>query len=1005
MGTSPPRRAKKFWPKGHDAEPDLRRAIDVIPQLVWSAFPDGAVEFCNQPWLEYTGLTAEQAQGWGWKAAIHPEDLDELVATWRRVLAEGVPGEAEARMRKADGSFRWFLIRAMPQRDHQGRIARWYGTNTDIDERKRAEQALSLANDRLGLAMEASASVGWDSEVKSGRDVWFGDLQTIFGIPSDTYPGSVEEFIRYVHPDDRQQVSEALVDARQYRKLYAAEFRIVRPDGTVRWLVARGKFYYAANGDPERMLGISLDITERKRAEETLSVTSDRLRLALEAGGAGGWEWDIKSGRNLWFGKAHALVGMTPEAYSGSIQEFWDRVHAEDRVRLHDAVENAKQNNTEFNEEFRVMWPDGTVHWLRSQGRYFYAASGEPERMLGISVDITERKRAEEAFRQSELRYKEVFDNTSDCIFLLDVTCDGRFKFAGFNPAEEEAVGFSNTAVSGRFVEDVAGEKVAKGVIANYRRCVEVGTLISYEEELNLPIGRRYFHTNLIPVRDAAGRIHRIVGVARDTTERKRSLEALRASEEWLRLAIQTGRMYAFEWNAATDVIVRSGECANILNWTDDPTHDTGRRFVARVHPEDRKPYTATETGPTPENPTYQTSYRVLRPDSSVIWLEESGRAFFDGQGKMLRTIGMTVDVTDRKRIEEALLRKGAELAEAQRLAGVGSWQWDARTDTVLWSEELYRLVGRDPKLPAPSYKEQPSFFTAESWGRLQRAVEDALQTGTSYQLDMEIVRSDFTTKWAIARGEPLRDEGGRIIGLRGTVQDITERKRAEEALSGLSGKLIEAQEQERTRIARDLHDDIGQRLALLAIDLEQIKENLPNSAENARSHVEELRKRMVEISTDVQALSHELHSPKLDYLGLVAAMRSFCKEFGEQQKVEVDFIHADIPDTVPQEISLCLFRVLQESLHNAVKHSGVRHFEVELRGASDAIHLTMRDLGLGFDPEGAMKGRGLGLTSMQERLKVVNGELSINSQPKRGTTIHARVPLISGTSSVRAAG
>jgi len=641
------------------------------------------VEFCNQRWLECTGLTAEQAQGWGWRAAIHPEDLEGLVATWRRVLAAGVPGEAAARMQMADGTFRWFLIRATPLRDDKGQIVRWYGTNTDIDERKRAEEALreseqrfrlvadtapvliwmsgtdklctyfnkpwldftgrsmekelgngwaegvhpedlqrcldtytqsfdrrdefrveyrlrrhdgeyrwvfdigvprfnnngsfagyigscvdvtdrqlalretALTNDRLRLAMEAGTSVWWDLDVKSGRDLWFGDLQTVFGIESDKYAASAEDFIRYVHPDDRQQVSEALADARQNRKLYAAEFRIVRPDGKVRWLVARGKFYYATNGDPERMLGILLDITDRKRTEEALSLTNDRLRLAMEAGGAGGWEWDIKSGRNLWFGKAYALVGTTPEAYSGSIQEFWDRVHTEDRIRLHDAVENAEQNNTEFNEEFRVMWPDGTVRWLRSQGKYFYAANGEPERMLGISVDITERKRAEEAFRQSELRYKEVFDNTSECIFLLDVTGDGRFKFAGLNPAEEAAVGFSSAAVAGRFVEDVAGDEVAKGVIANYRRCVEVGTLIGYEEELNLPIGRRYFHTNLIPVRDAAGRIHRIVGVARDITERKGSLEALRASEERLRLAIQAGRMYAYEWDVATDAVVR----------------------------------------------------------------------------------------------------------------------------------------------------------------------------------------------------------------------------------------------------------------------------------------------------------------------------------------------------------------------------------------------------------------------------------------------------------------
>ncbi len=220
-----------------------------------------------------------------------------------------------------------------------------------------------------------------------------------------------------------------------------------------------------------------------------------------------------------------------------------------------------------------------------------------------------------------------------------------------------------------------------------------------------------------------------------------------------------------------------------------------------------------------------------------------------------------------------------------------------------------------------------------------------------------------------------------------------------------MSRKLIEAQEQERTRIARDLHDDIGQRLALLAIELEQLETDLPSSSIGILNRMDELRKQTSEISTDVQTLAHELHSSKLEYLGIAAAMKSFCNEFGEQQKLEIDFTQKDIPRTVPQEISLCLFRVLQEALHNAVKHSGVRHFEVELRGASDAIHLTMRDLGLGFDPEAAMKGRGLGLTSMEERLKLMDGELLIDSKPNQGTTIHARVPLTAARNSARAAG
>jgi signal transduction histidine kinase len=151
--------------------------------------------------------------------------------------------------------------------------------------------------------------------------------------------------------------------------------------------------------------------------------------------------------------------------------------------------------------------------------------------------------------------------------------------------------------------------------------------------------------------------------------------------------------------------------------------------------------------------------------------------------------------------------------------------------------------------------------------------------------------------------------------------------------------------------------------------------------------------------------MSHQLHSAKLQYLGIAAAMRGFCQEFGEQQKVEVDFQSHDLPSPVPPDTALCLFRVLQEAVHNSVKHSGVRHIEVRLWGTSEEIHLSVKDSGTGFDREAAKESRGLGLISMEERVKLVKGTLSINSQPKGGTTIHARVPLGSGSDSMRAAG
>jgi len=233
---------------------------------------------------------------------------------------------------------------------------------------------------------------------------------------------------------------------------------------------------------------------------------------------------------------------------------------------------------------------------------------------------------------------------------------------------------------------------------------------------------------------------------------------------------------------------------------------------------------------------------------------------------------------------------------------------------------------------------------------------------------------------------------------------DITERKLAEAALANVSRKLIEAQEQERTRIGRELHDDIGQRLAMLAIELQQFHED-PLVLIEVRSRMGELQKQTSEIAADIQSLSHELHSAKLQYLGLAAAMRSFCEEFRQRQKVEIDFKTHDLPSPLSPDISLCFFRVLQEALHNSAKYSGVRQFEVRLWGTSDEIQLTVSDSGAGFDREEAKKSRGLGLISMQERVRLVNGTFSIESQPQRGTTIHARVPLSSGSDSMRAAG
>jgi signal transduction histidine kinase len=260
--------------------------------------------------------------------------------------------------------------------------------------------------------------------------------------------------------------------------------------------------------------------------------------------------------------------------------------------------------------------------------------------------------------------------------------------------------------------------------------------------------------------------------------------------------------------------------------------------------------------------------------------------------------------------------------------------------------------------------------------------------------MEYRLRASDGKYHWILDIGVPRFNSDGSFAGYIGSCIDVSERKRAEEALYSVGSKLIAAQEQERARIARELHDDFSQRIALLAVDLDRLKQDIPDLKGDALSRMDRLRQHSLEIGTDIQTLSHELHSSKLEYLGVVVAMRGFCEEFGEKQELTIDFQSQNIPSPVSPDVALCLFRVLQEALHNAAKHSGVSHVDVQIRGGSGEIQLTIEDAGVGFDVESADQGRGLGLISMRERVKLVNGTISIDSKLREGTAIRVRIPV-----------
>jgi PAS domain S-box-containing protein len=278
---------------------------------------------------------------------------------------------------------------------------------------------------------------------------------------------------------------------------------------------------------------------------------------------------------------------------------------------------------------------------------------------------------------------------------------------------------------------------------------------------------------------------------------------------------------------------------------------------------------------------------------------------------------------------------------------------------------------------------------SADDWALFEQLRARAIDR---YSLEKRYVRKHGAQFWGRLNVSLWSNGDGGEPLVFAFMEDITDRKLSELALAGVHHRLIEAQERERSRISRELHDDVGQRLAVLAINLQQLQEH-PSEAQR---RIAELRKLTTEIAADIRSLSHELDSSRLQFLGITMAAKSFCREFESQQKVEIDFRTDDLPTALPPDISLCLFRVLQESLSNAAKHSSVRHFEVRLWGTSNEIHLTVSDSGVGFGNEAAKASRGLGLVSMQERLKMLNGTFSIESRPQHGTTVHARVPFSS---------
>jgi PAS domain S-box-containing protein len=380
------------------SERELREVIETIPSMAWSAAPNGSAEFFNGRWLAYAGLTADQAQGWGWTVAVHPDDLNALVDYWQKIMVSGQSGEIEARLRRFDGVYRWFLFRATASLDDNGRVVKWYGTNTDIEERKRAEQALRRSEAYLAEAQRLTLT-GSCAIDGSSREIlyWSQEMFRLFGFDRQQGLPMFDQWVQRIHPEDRDKFRMASERTFLRKVDCDVEFRIVNPDRTVKHIHGIGHPVLSPSGELVQVVGTMVDVTERRRAEESLRRNESYLAQAQRLAHIGSWACDA-TGRNAVYVSEEwcRIYGFDSKDGMPGWEQRLQRVHPEDRARFQLTIDQAVAEKSDYDVQFRILPPHAPGRYIHSVGHPVLGSSEELAQFVGVSMDVTESKQAEQ---------------------------------------------------------------------------------------------------------------------------------------------------------------------------------------------------------------------------------------------------------------------------------------------------------------------------------------------------------------------------------------------------------------------------------------------------------------------------------------------------------------------------------------------------------------------------------------------------------------------------------
>ena len=760
---------------------EIRLVVDTIPTLAWSADPDGSADFFNQRWLDYTGLSAEQALGSGWQVAIHPDDLPRILETFREALNSVKPYEVEGRFRRFDGEFRWFLFRASPLCDESGKVVKWYGTNTDIEDRKRAEDALRSHEQNLRLLVDTIPG-----HIVTTTPT--GEIELLNRRVLEYFDKTREELVNWrtsdaIHPDDLALTAAAFTRAIQTGEPYESEHRLRRADGTYRWFHTRGLALRDKEGRIVRWYLLPIDVDDRRRAEEALRKSEERWRSVFENSAIGVAVTDLNARYLATNNVYQTIVGYTEEELRAL--DFLSLTHEDYReanwALITELVEGKRR---QFQIEKKYRRKDGSLVWVSNNVSLVPGTERVPRFIMALSEDITQRKRAEEKLRRSEADLLDAQRMSRTGSLKVDIssgTVTGSpqvFRIFGVMPGEDTS---TPEFWLGRTHPDDQ-----KRVREIFDRSITQKTDFDADYRIVLPDGAiKYLHSIGHPSLNESGNLVEFGGTIIDITERKQREEALRRSEGYLAeaqklthtgsWAAQVSQKEPVYWSN----VYWSKEMYRIFGLDPGPTPPSPMEVVRQLHPEDAPYHPGVVEQAIRDGTDFEMDFRLLLPDGAAKYIHVVGHPVVNASGDVIELVGTAMDVTEqhesRAALQAAFDQIKAERTELRRMTdAIASYIYVLRPDgTGLYANQTVLDYTGLTLEDVQREDQRARVYHPEDLERLRKERQEAFARGKPFELEQRVLGKDGNYRWFLARYNPLRDDQGNIIRWYATGTDI----------------------------------------------------------------------------------------------------------------------------------------------------------------------------------------------------------------------------------------